>query len=265
MVTRVVLCDSHEVARRGLRQLLDATGDLEVVGEAATAEAALARIAATGPRVAVLESHLPDGSGIDLCRTIRAGDPAIACLIVSAVVDERTRIEATLAGAAGYLSKRARGNQLVEAVREVADGGYLFDDVWTGWVIAQLRGDDLDPRLACLSHQERRTLVLLADGLTNREIAQRLGLAEKTVKNYVSNLLTKLGMQRRSQAAIFYSRLEQATKDQIHLQGSASAGAEPANRTNTGHRGHRGLPVDEMASSRTIGPDTAGRNGSRSV
>jgi two-component system, NarL family, response regulator DevR len=206
---RVFLVDDHEVVRRGLKDLLDAEDDIEVVGDAATAGMALAGIAATAPDVAVLDVRLPDGNGVEVCREVRARDPRIACLMLTSFGDDEALFDAIMAGAAGYLLKDIRGNDLVEAVRHVATGESLLDPSVTGKVLDRLRkGDDEDPRLTSLSDQERKILVLIAEGLTNRQIAERMHLAEKTVKNYVSNLLAKLGMHRRTEAAVFYTQLE---------------------------------------------------------
>jgi two-component system, NarL family, response regulator DevR len=206
---RVFLVDDHEVVRRGLRDLMDAEEDLEVVGDAATAGMALAGIAATSPDVAVLDVRLPDGNGVEVCREVRARDPRIACLMLTSFSDDEALFDAIMAGAAGYLLKDIKGNDLVDAVRRVAGGDSLLDPSVTGKVLERLRkGDEEDPRLKALSDQERRILALIAEGLTNRQIAERMHLAEKTVKNYVSNLLAKLGMQRRTEAAVFYTQVD---------------------------------------------------------
>jgi two-component system, NarL family, response regulator DevR len=206
---RVFLVDDHEVVRRGLKELLDAEDDIEVVGEAGTAGMALAGVAKTDPDVAVLDVRLPDGNGVEVCRDIRARDPGVACLMLASFGDDEALFDAIMAGAAGYLLKDIRGNDLVDAVRRVAQGDSLLDPSVTGKVLERLRkGDEEDPRLTALSDQERRILALIAEGLTNRQIAERMHLAEKTVKNYVSNLLAKLGMQRRTEAAVFYTQVE---------------------------------------------------------
>jgi two-component system, NarL family, response regulator DevR len=205
----VFLVDDHEVVRRGLRDLLDVEEDLDVVGDAATAGMALAGIAATSPDVAVLDVRLPDGNGVEVCREVRARDPRIACLMLTSFSDDEALFDAIMAGAAGYLLKDIKGNDLVDAVRRVASGDSLLDPSVTGKVLERLRkGDEEDPRLKALSDQERRILALIAEGLTNRQIAERMHLAEKTVKNYVSNLLAKLGMQRRTEAAVFYTQVD---------------------------------------------------------
>jgi two-component system, NarL family, response regulator DevR len=206
---RVFLVDDHEVVRRGLRELLDAEEDIEVVGDAATAGMALAGIANTSPDVAVLDVRLPDGNGVEVCREVRARDPRIACLMLTSFGDDEALFDAIMAGASGYLLKDVRGQDLLDAVRRVAAGDSLLDPSVTGKVLERLRrGDEEDPRLKSLSDQERRILALIAEGLTNRQIAERMHLAEKTVKNYVSNLLAKLGMQRRTEAAVFYTQVE---------------------------------------------------------
>ena len=209
MSIRVFLVDDHEVVLRGLKDLLDAEDGIEVVGDAATAGMALAQIARTSPDVAVLDVRLPDGNGIEVCREVRARDPRIACLMLTSFGDDEALFDAIMAGAAGYLLKDIRGNDLIDAVRRVAAGDSLLDPSLTGKVLERLRkGDEEDPRLKALSDQERRILALIAEGLTNRQIADRMHLAEKTVKNYVSNLLSKLGMSRRTEAAVFYTQVE---------------------------------------------------------
>ena len=209
MSIRVFLVDDHEVVRRGLKDLLDGEEDIDVVGDAATAGMALAQIARTSPDVAVLDVRLPDGNGIEVCREVRARDPRIACLMLTSFGDDEALFDAIMAGAAGYLLKDIRGNDLIDAVRRVAAGDSLLDPALTGKVLERLRkGDEEDPRLKALSDQERKILALIAEGLTNRQIAERMHLAEKTVKNYVSNLLSKLGMSRRTEAAVFYTQVE---------------------------------------------------------
>lgn len=204
---RVFLLDDHEVVRRGLRDLLESEG-LDVVGEAATAAEAMVRIRALRPDVAVLDARLPDGTGIDVCREVRSSVPAVACLILTSYDDDTALFAAIMAGAAGYVLKEIRGNELVAGIRSVAQGRSLLDPSLTQRVLARLRdGAALDPRLASLTEQERRVLDGIADGLTNRQIATRLSLAEKTVKNYVSALLAKLGLESRTQAAVLATRL----------------------------------------------------------
>jgi len=206
---RVFLLDDHEVVRRGVRDLLDAEDDIEVVGEADTAERALARIPAIRPDVAILDVRLPDSDGIAVCREIRSDDGEIVCLMLTSFSDDEALLQAIVAGASGYLLKQIRGNDIVDAVRRVARGESLLDPAVAERVAERLRRPPAeDERLGRLTGQERRILALIADGLTNRQIAGELHLAEKTVKNYVSNLLAKLGMERRTQAAVFAARLE---------------------------------------------------------
>jgi two-component system response regulator DevR len=211
---RVFLLDDHEVVRRGVRELLEAEPDITVVGEADSAETALGRIPATRPNVALLDVRLPDGDGVDVCREIRSQDPAIACLMLTSFSDDEALFQAILAGASGYLLKQIRGTDIVDAVRRVAAGQSLLDPAVTTRVLERLRNPpEEDARLASLTPQERKILMLIADGLTNRQIATTIHLAEKTVKNYVSNLLAKLGMERRTQAAVFASRLTDRPTD----------------------------------------------------
>jgi two-component system response regulator DevR len=201
---RVFLLDDHEVVRRGLKDLLEADGDIVVVGESGLAQEATRRIPALRPHVAVLDGRLPDGSGIDVCREIRSAHPEIAALILTSYDDDEALFSAIMAGAAGYVLKQIRGNDLVDAVRRVAAGQSLLDPAVTARVLDRLRaGPEDDKALAPLTDQERRILELIGEGLTNRQIAERMFLAEKTVKNYVSSLLGKLGMERRTQAAVF--------------------------------------------------------------
>ncbi len=209
MVTRVFLLDDHEVVRTGLKHLLESGGDIEVVGEAGTAAAALARIPALQPDVAVLDARLPDGSGIEVCRQIRSAHPEINAIILTSFDDDEALFAAIMAGAAGYVLKQVTGQDLVSAVHHVAAGGSLLDPSVTAKVMQRLReGAPGEPEeLKSLTAQERRILELVAEGLTNRQIGERLFLAEKTVKNYMSNVLSKLGLERRTQAAVFASRL----------------------------------------------------------
>jgi DNA-binding NarL/FixJ family response regulator len=203
---RVFLLDDHEVVRRGLRELVDATDDLEVVGEAGTAEEAVGRIPATAPDVAVLDVRLPDGDGIEVCRDVRSKHPEIECLMLTSFADDEAVYAAIMAGASGYVLKQVKGTDLVDAIRRVGQGESLLDPAVTARVLDRMRrgGDD---ELANLTPQERRLLELIAEGLTNRQIGERMFLAEKTIKNYVSNLLAKLGMSRRTEAAVYAARL----------------------------------------------------------
>jgi two-component system response regulator DevR len=202
-MTRVFLVDDHEIVRRGIAELVDAERDLEVVGEAGDVKQALARIAATRPEVAVLDVRLPDGNGIDLCREIRSRHPEIACLILTAYDDDEALRSAVLAGAAGYVVKDIRGQALVEDIRRVASGKRLLPAAAGRRVVEQLVATPTAPNDPNLSLRERQVLEFIADGLTNRQIADRLDLAEKTVKNYVSGLLAKLGLESRTQAAVY--------------------------------------------------------------
>jgi two-component system, NarL family, response regulator DevR len=198
-VIRVFLVDDHEIVRRGIADLIDAEDDLEVVGESGTVVQALKRIAATLPDVAVLDVRLPDGSGIDLCRAIRSAHPEVSCLILTAYDDDAASYSAVIAGASGYVLKDIRGQGLLDGIRRVAKGESLLPKLVAARVVAALRSP-VDPDLTL---RERQVLDLIADGLTNRQIGERLELAEKTVKNYVSGLLAKLGMERRTQAAVY--------------------------------------------------------------
>jgi DNA-binding NarL/FixJ family response regulator len=205
--TRVFLLDDHEIVRRGLRELLEAEDDLEVVGEAGTAAEALARIPATRPDVAVLDVRLPDGDGVSVCRDVRSQNAAVRCLMLTSFSDDEALFSAIMAGASGYVLKQVRGTDLVDAIRRVGRGESLIDPSLTSRVLERLRGGDDDDLLRQLTPQERTLLDLLAEGLTNRQIGERMFLAEKTVKNYVSNLLGKLGMGRRTEAAVYAARL----------------------------------------------------------
>lgn len=202
---RVFLLDDHEMVRLGLREMLEQSSDITVVGEAARADEALRRIPAVEPDVAVLDARLADGSGIEVCREIRSSMPSVACLILTSYEDDEALFSAIMAGAAGYLLKQIRGTDLVDAVRRVARGQSLLDPAVTATVLTRLREGPpgTDPRWESLSDRERAVLALIADGLSNREIGARLYLAEKTVKNHVSRLLAKLQMERRTQIAVF--------------------------------------------------------------
>jgi two-component system response regulator DevR len=204
----VFLLDDHEIVRRGLADLLAAADGISVVGEAATAAEAVVRIPAARPDVALLDARLPDGNGIDVCRDVRSAVPATNCLMLTSYDDDDAVFAAVMAGAAGYLLKEIRGTNLVEAIRQVAAGRSLLDPAVTDRLIGRLRsGVGQDRRLAGLSARDREILDLIADGLTNRQIGERLFLAEKTVKNYVSALLAKLGMERRTQVAVLGAEL----------------------------------------------------------
>jgi two-component system response regulator DevR len=206
--TRVFLLDDHEVVRRGLRELFETEDDLEVVGEAGTAEEAMSRVPATRPDVAVLDVRLPDGDGVEVCRDLRSAMPELKCLMLTSFADDEALFSAILAGASGYVLKQVKGSDLVSAVRRVAAGGSLLDPALTRQVMDRLRGEKVeDERLSRLTAQERNILELIADGKTNRQIADELFLAEKTVKNYVSNLLSKMGFARRTEAAVYAARL----------------------------------------------------------
>ncbi len=213
MTIRVFLLDDHEVVRRGVRDLLEAHDDLEVVGEAGTAAEALVRIPPTKPHVAIVDMRLPDGNGVEVCREVRAVDPSIQCLILTSFSDDEALFDSIMAGAVGYLLKQIKSTDLVDAVRRVAAGQSLLDPEVTARVLERIRsGPEEDERLARLTEQERKILDLIAEGLTNRQIAERMFLAEKTVKNYVSNVLAKLGMERRTEAAVFATQLHDRNK-----------------------------------------------------
>jgi len=203
----VFLLDDHEVVRRGLRELIEAEDDLVVVGEAGTAEEAYGRIPATSPNVAVLDVRLPDGDGVEVCREIRSKHPEIACLMLTSFADDDALFSAIMAGAAGYVLKQVRGSDLVDGIRRVGRGESLLDPAVTTQVLERLRYRPEQDELAGLTDQERKLLDLIAEGLTNRQIGERMYLAEKTVKNYVSNLLAKMGMSRRTEAAAYAARL----------------------------------------------------------
>lgn len=203
------LVDDHEVVRRGVAALLESEGDIEVIGEAGTAESAVARIPALRPDVAVLDVRLPDGNGVDVCREVRSRVPDLACLMLTSFADDDALFNAVMAGASGYVLKQIHGSDLVGAVRTVAGGQSLLDPQTTSAMLARLREQAArkDP-LEALTDQERNILELIGEGLTNRQIGERMHLAEKTVKNYVSNMLSKLSMERRTQAAALSARLK---------------------------------------------------------
>jgi two-component system response regulator DevR len=200
--------------RRGLRELLEAQDDLEVVGEASNAEEAMTRVPPTRPDVAILDVRLPGTSGIEVCRDLRADMPDLRCLMLTSFADDEALFSAILAGASGYLLKQIRGPELVTAVRRVAEGQSLIDPALTAGVMERLRGKHEDERIARLSPQERRILDLIAEGKTNRQIGAEMYLAEKTVKNYVSNLLAKMGFSRRTEAAVYAARVKSGTHDE---------------------------------------------------
>ncbi len=214
---RVFLLDDHEIVRMGVRDLLEAEPGITVIGEAGTAASALARIPALKPDVAILDIRLPDGDGVSVCREIRSKMPQLACLMLTSFSDDEALFDAIMAGAAGYVLKQIRGTDLVGAVRTIASGQSLLDPEAASRVMRRMRDQATaaDP-LAGLTDQERRILALIGEGLTNRQIGDRLFLAEKTVKNYVSALFAKLGMQRRAQAAAYAARVfdqQQAAAD----------------------------------------------------
>ena len=197
---RVLLVDDHEVVRRGLREMLDDEADISVIAEAGSVDEAVTRAQKTPPDVAVVDVQLPDGSGVDLCRSLR--DLGIRCLVLTAFDDEEALVGAIMAGASGYLLKQVRGQDVVTAVREVAAGRSLLDPATTSRVLERMR----NPAPVGLTDQEQRVLELIGEGLTNRQIGERLFLAEKTVKNYVTSVLAKLGMERRTQAAAWVAK-----------------------------------------------------------
>jgi DNA-binding NarL/FixJ family response regulator len=211
LTIRVFLLDDHEVVRRGIAALLEAEDDIEVVGEAGSVSQALARVLAARPDVAVLDVRLPDGDGVAVCREIRSRMPEVACLILTSFSDEEALFDAVMAGAAGYVLKQINGSDLIGAIRTVASGQSLLDPRSTAQMLQRLRERETrkDP-LSALSDQERQILELIGEGLTNRQIGERMYLAEKTVKNYVSNLFAKLDMRRRTQAAAFVTQLKAA-------------------------------------------------------
>jgi DNA-binding NarL/FixJ family response regulator len=209
---RVFLLDDHEVVRRGVRDLLDDEPDIDVVGEAATVEQALVRVPALRPDVAVLDVRLPDGDGVTVCRELRSRMPDLACLMLTSFDDEEALLDSIMAGASGYVLKQIQGSDLVTAVRTVARGQSLLDPSATSRVMARLRGADQPQQepdaLPALTEREREILALVGQGMTNRQIGQQLFLAEKTVKNHISRLLAKLGVERRIQAAVIASQAQ---------------------------------------------------------
>ncbi len=212
---RIVLIDDHEVVRAGIKAMIDAQDDLEVVGEAGTAEDGLRRVGYDEPDVVVLDVRLPDGSGVEACRDIRTRFPDVKVLMLTSFADEEALLSAILAGAAGYVLKRVKGSDLVNDIRRVGAGESLLDPEMTEKLFERLRsGPKSDPLLARLSDQEREIVTHIAEGKTNKQIADDMFLAEKTVKNYVSNLLAKMGMSRRSEAAAYVARLD-AERDSL--------------------------------------------------
>jgi len=219
----VFLLDDHEVVRTGLRALLEASNDIEVVGEAGTVAEALARIPPTKPDVAILDVRLPDGSGVEVCREIRSSHPEIACVMLTSYADDEALIASIMAGAAGYVLKQVGSLDLLDTIRRAGEGQSLLDPALTQRVLERLReGPQVDPRIASLTPQERRILDLIAEGYTNRQIADTMFLAEKTVKNYVSNLLSKLGMERRTQAATFAARLDERSSHEAQTDATGT-------------------------------------------
>jgi len=209
MTVRVFLVDDHEVVRRGMRELIEAEDDLTVVGEASCTAEALELLPPTEPDVAVLDEYMPErGDGIELCRALRALDESLVTLMLSGLEDDETLLGAILAGASGFALKRLRGDEIVDKIRRVAAGENLFDPALTKRLLRRAATTDLSPTTNAprLTQQEQRILDLIAEGLTNRQIGERLYLSEKTVKNYVSNLLSKLGMKRRTEAAVYAVR-----------------------------------------------------------
>jgi two-component system response regulator DevR len=206
---RVFLLDDHEMVRRGLKDLFESQGDIEVVGESGSAKDAEARIPALRPDVALLDGRLADGSGVEVCRAIRSVDPSINAIILTSYDDDEALFAAIMAGASGYILKQIVGLELVDVVRKVATGQSMLDPSVTQRVLARVRsgGSSTPAELQSLTPQERRILELITEGMTNRQIGGQLFLAEKTVKNYVTSILSKLGMQRRTQAAVLASKL----------------------------------------------------------
>jgi DNA-binding NarL/FixJ family response regulator len=217
---RVFLLDDHEVVRRGVRDLLNDEPDIEVIGEAGTVEQALVRVPALRPQVAVLDVRLPDGDGVTVCRELRSRMPELACLMLTSFDDDDALFEAVMAGASGYVLKQIQGSDLVSAVRTVAGGQSLLDASATTKLMARLRGDRQEAQqpdgLQGLTEREREILALVGEGLTNRQIGQRLYLAEKTVKNHISRLLAKLGVERRIQAAVIATQVRDRQRQEGH-------------------------------------------------
>ena len=209
MAHRILLVDDHEIVRQGLKALIDSHDDLDVVGEAGTVEDAIKRTGFDSPDMVLLDVRLPDGSGVEACREIRQRFPDVRVLMLTSFADEDALIAAIMAGASGYVLKRIRGDELIDSIRRVCAGESLLDPDMVGRLFDRLRtGGSTDPLLEKLSDQERKILGYIAEGMTNRQIAAEMFLAEKTVKNYVSNMLTKMGMSRRTEAAAYMARLE---------------------------------------------------------
>ncbi|MFE6404064.1 response regulator [Streptomyces alboflavus] len=230
---RVFLLDDHEVVRRGLRDLLGGEPGIEVVGEAASGEQALARGPALRPDVAVLDVRLPDGNGITVCRELRALMPGLACLMLTSFDDEDALLDAIMAGAAGYVLKQIKGSDLVTAVRTVASGQSLLDPATTARLMRSLRGPESelppeDARLSVLNERERAILALIGEGLTNRQIGGKLYLSEKTVKNHISRMLAKLGVERRVQAAVIAAQVAPLGEQPGAGPGAPSSRGRPA-------------------------------------
>ena len=204
----VFLLDDHEVVRRGVAEMIDGSPGMRVIGEAATAAQALSAVRECQPDVAVLDVRLSDGSGIEVCREIKNDLPDVQCLILTSFADDQALVDAAMAGAAGYVLKRVRGNEIVESIRKVASGAQLLDSATVRMGMRRLKSTD-EGRVSTLTPQELRIFDLIGDGYSNRQIAEEMGLAEKTVKNYVSNMLSKLDMDRRTQAAAFSARLDE--------------------------------------------------------
>ncbi|HLU31621.1 MAG TPA: response regulator transcription factor [Acidimicrobiia bacterium] len=214
MPIRVLLVDDHEVVRRGLASMLGVQDDIEVVGEAGSADEAVRRVGLDNPNVVVMDVRMPDRSGIEACRDILAAFPAVKVLMLTSYADEEALMASIMAGASGYVLKRVKGVDLIEDIRRVAKGESLLDPSMVERLFDRLRhGSKEDPKLAQLTDQERKILSHIAEGLTNRQIAEEMFLAEKTVKNYVSTILTKMGMSNRSEAAAYVARLEAGHDD----------------------------------------------------
>ncbi len=211
---RVFLLDDHDIVLRGLADLLDAHTDLTVVGQSTSAASALKALEACDPHVAVLDVRLGDGNGIEVCRDIRSAHPEVACLILTSFADDHAVIDAAMAGAAGYVLKQIGGNEIVTAIRKVATGAQLLDAAIVRLTLRRLRASE-EGRVGSLSEQEHRIFELIGEGYSNRQIAEEMHLAEKTVKNYISNLFVKLGIDRRTQAAAMAARIEERERNRL--------------------------------------------------